>query len=109
MASAVYSHQSSSPARWSGESKTEEGAPSEIVRSEEVVAESDASPATEESIPRAFEGMIGASEALKRVLAHVKTVASTDSTVLLEGETGTGKELISRAIHTLRQRRAGTS
>src|ERR1700682_4029538 len=106
MASAVYSYQSSSPARWSEESKTKEGAPSEIVRLDEVVAENDASPATEESIPRAFEGMIGASEALKRVLAHVQTVASTDSTVLLEGETGTGKEMISQAIHTLSQRKA---
>jgi formate hydrogenlyase transcriptional activator len=106
MASAVYSYQSSSPARWSEESKTKEGAPSEIVRLDEVVPESDASPAIEESIPRAFEGMIGASEALKCVLAHVQTVAPTDSTVLLEGETGTGKELISQAIHTLSQRKA---
>ena len=99
MASAVYSVQSSSPARWSGESKTPPGGPSEIIRSEEVVAESDASLAAEESSPHAFRGMIGASEALKRVLAHVQRVASTDATVLLEGETGTGKELIARAIH----------
>jgi formate hydrogenlyase transcriptional activator len=49
--------------------------------------------------------MIGASQALTRVITHVKTVAPTDSTVLLEGETGTGKELVSRAIHTLSQRR----
>jgi transcriptional regulator with GAF, ATPase, and Fis domain len=106
MASIVYSHQFSWPGKWSRESEIEEDAPGEMVRSEEVVEKSDASPATEESIPRAFEGMIGASEALKRVLAHVKTVALTDSTVLLEGETGTGKELISQAIHTLSQRRA---
>ncbi len=106
MASAVYGMQSSWPAKWSGESKSAGDAPMEIVRSGEDIAESDASPATEESIPRAFEGMIGASEALKRVLAHVKTVAPTDATVLLEGETGTGKELISHAIHTLSQRRA---
>jgi formate hydrogenlyase transcriptional activator len=106
MASAVYSVQSSSPARWSGESKTQPGGPSEIIRSEEVAAESDASLAAEESSPHAFRGMIGASEALKRVLAHVQRVASTDATVLLEGETGTGKELISRAIHTLSQRSA---
>src|SRR5258708_8512507 len=106
MASLVYSHQFSWPAKWAGESKTEEDAPSEIVRSEEVVEESDAFPAAEESIPGLFEGIIGTSEALKRVLAHVKTVASTDSTVLLEGETGTGKELISQAIHTLSQRKA---
>ncbi|MCU1316265.1 MAG: Formate hydrogenlyase transcriptional activator [Candidatus Acidoferrum typicum] len=106
MASAVYSYQSSSPAMWLGESKAEERAPSEIVRSEELVAERDASTAVGESNPRAFEGIIGTSEALQRVLAHVKTVASTDSTVLLEGETGTGKELISQAIHTLSRRRA---
>src|SRR6267143_3710483 len=105
MASLVYSQQFSWPAKWAGESETEEGAPSEIVRSEEEVAENDAYPATEESIPGLFEGIIGTSEALKRVLAHVKTVASTDSTVLLEGETGTGKELISQAIHTLSQRK----
>ena len=89
MASAVYSVQSSSPARWSGESRNQQGAPSEIIRSEEVVAERDASLAAE-SIPRAFPGMIGASEALKRVLTQVQRVASTDATVLLEGETGTG-------------------
>jgi formate hydrogenlyase transcriptional activator len=106
MASAVLHDQSLAGARWFGELKIEEGAPIQIVRSEEVHAENDASPAAEESISRAFEGMIGASEALKRVLAHVKTVAATDSTVLLEGETGTGKELISRAIHILSQRRA---
>src|SRR5258708_38645768 len=105
MASAVYGMQSSWRAKWSGESKSAGDAPMEIVRSGEDIAESDASPATEESIPRAFEGMIGASEALKSVLAHVKTVAPTDSTVLLEGETGTGKELISHAIHTLSQRK----
>src|ERR1700732_525544 len=103
MASAVYSPQSSL-ARWFEEATPQEGAPSEIVRPHDVAEESNASPAGE-SIPRAFEGMIGASQALKRVIAHVKTVAPTDSTVLLEGETGTGKELISRAIHTLSQRK----
>ena len=99
MASAAYS-------QWSVELKPEEGELSEIVRLDELLGESDDSPATKKSIPRAFEGMIGASEALKRVLALVRTVAATDSTVLLEGETGTGKELISRAIHTLSQRKA---
>src|SRR5258708_22061841 len=106
MASDVYSYQSSWPSRWSGELKTEEYTPSESLRVEEVAAESSAFPAAEESSPRAFEGIIGASAALKRVLAHVKIVAATDSTVLLEGETGTGKELVSRAIHTLSQRSA---
>jgi PAS domain S-box-containing protein len=46
-----------------------------------------------------FEEIIGASAALKTVLSHVSKVAPTDSTVLISGETGTGKELIARAIH----------
>jgi len=52
-----------------------------------------------------FEEIIGESPALKRVLTQVETVAATDSTVLLLGETGTGKELIARAIHNLSPRR----
>jgi len=52
-----------------------------------------------------FEGIIGSSPALKQVLDQVTTVASTDSTVLVEGETGSGKELIARAIHNLSPRR----
>ncbi len=46
-----------------------------------------------------FEEVIGTSEPLRRVLAIVAKVAATDSTVLITGETGTGKELIARAIH----------
>jgi formate hydrogenlyase transcriptional activator len=46
-----------------------------------------------------FEQIIGSSEAIKHVLQLVETVAPSDSTVLLLGETGTGKELIARAIH----------
>jgi transcriptional regulator with GAF, ATPase, and Fis domain len=106
MASAAYIVEPSTLAKWPGQSRTQAGTPSEIVPTRELVAEGDASPATQQPIPRAFEGIIGASEAIKRVLAHVRTVAPTDSTVLLEGETGTGKELISRAIHTLSRRRA---
>ena len=55
-----------------------------------------------------FEDVIGESAALKRVLRQVETVAPTDSTVLIGGETGTGKELIARAIHDLSQRRERT-
>jgi formate hydrogenlyase transcriptional activator len=51
-----------------------------------------------------FEGIIGKSDALRRVLTHVETVAPTDSTVLIYGETGTGKELIARAVHNLSTR-----
>jgi len=47
-----------------------------------------------------FEEIVGSSEALRRVLAQVSKVAPSDSTVLISGETGTGKELIARAIHS---------
>src|SRR5205809_7433558 len=55
-----------------------------------------------------FEEIIGDSPALKRVLHQVETVAPTDSAVLILGETGTGKELIARAIHDLSGRRERT-
>ncbi|HXN65584.1 MAG TPA: sigma 54-interacting transcriptional regulator [Candidatus Acidoferrales bacterium] len=55
-----------------------------------------------------FEEIVGESAALKQVLAQVETVAPTESTVLIQGETGTGKELIARAIHNLSQRRERT-
>jgi formate hydrogenlyase transcriptional activator len=51
--------------------------------------------------PRRFERIIGNSPALEAVLEQVERVAPTDSTVLIQGETGTGKELIARAIHNL--------
>jgi formate hydrogenlyase transcriptional activator len=51
-----------------------------------------------------FEEIIGKSDALRTVLQQVETVAPTDSTVLICGETGTGKELIARAIHDLSSR-----
>ena len=55
-----------------------------------------------------FEEIVGDSAALKNVLKQVQIVAPTDSTVLIQGETGTGKELIARAIHNLSSRRART-
>jgi len=55
-----------------------------------------------------FEQIIGKSQALKHVLQLVETVASSDSTVLLLGETGTGKELIARAIHNRSRRKERT-
>jgi formate hydrogenlyase transcriptional activator len=51
-----------------------------------------------------FEEIVGPSEALRKVLAQVSKVAPTDSTVLIQGETGTGKELIARAIHNRSKR-----
>jgi len=55
-----------------------------------------------------FEGIVGKSAALQKVLEQVAIVAPTDSTVLLHGESGTGKELIARAIHNLSSRRDRT-
>jgi transcriptional regulator with GAF, ATPase, and Fis domain len=54
-----------------------------------------------------FEEIIGTSEAIKKVLKSVEKVAGTDATVLVTGETGTGKELIARAIHNLSTRKQG--
>jgi formate hydrogenlyase transcriptional activator len=64
--------------------------------------------ALREEIDRAsmFEEIVGSSEALRKVLAQVAKVAPTDSTVLILGETGTGKELIARAIHKRSKRSA---
>ncbi|HEY3196382.1 MAG TPA: sigma 54-interacting transcriptional regulator [Nitrospirales bacterium] len=55
-----------------------------------------------------FEEIIGETVGLKRVLKQVETVAPTDSTVLILGETGTGKELIARALHNLSGRQERT-
>src|SRR6202161_4781983 len=55
-----------------------------------------------------FEGIVGQSSALRHVLNLVETVAPSDSTVLLLGETGTGKELIARAIHDRSHRKERT-
>jgi len=52
-----------------------------------------------------FEELIGGSTSLKKVLKNVERVAPTDSTVLITGETGTGKELIARAVHNLSPRK----
>jgi formate hydrogenlyase transcriptional activator len=53
-----------------------------------------------------FEEIVGTSEGIRRVLKQVETVAPTDSTVLIYGETGTGKELIARAVHDLSTHKA---
>ncbi|PYU30842.1 MAG: Fis family transcriptional regulator [Acidobacteria bacterium] len=55
-----------------------------------------------------FEEIVGDSAVLKLILRQVETVAPTDSTVLIQGETGTGKELVARAIHNLSNRRERT-
>jgi formate hydrogenlyase transcriptional activator len=55
-----------------------------------------------------FDEIVGQSAALKQALEQISIVAPTDSTVLIRGETGTGKELIARAIHNLSGRRSRT-
>lgn len=60
--------------------------------------------ANDASLPRRFEQLIGSSPALETVLEQANRVAPTCSTVLIQGETGTGKELIARAIHNLSSR-----
>jgi len=57
-----------------------------------------------DQVERTFERIIGTSAALESVLDQVEQVAPTDSTVLIEGETGTGKELIAHAVHNVSQR-----
>ena len=52
-----------------------------------------------------FEGIVGSSSVLRAVLDQLRIVAPTDATVLIEGETGTGKELVARAIHMYSERR----
>jgi PAS domain S-box-containing protein len=55
-----------------------------------------------------FEGVVGESASLRQVLKDIETVSPTDATVLIEGETGTGKELLARAIHRLSPRNEHT-
>ena len=61
----------------------------------------------QETRSESFAEIVGESSALTKVLAQVRTVASTDSTVLINGETGTGKELIARAVHNCSDRKHG--
>jgi len=65
--------------------------------------------ALREDLDRAsmFEEIVGSSSALRRVLAQVAKVAQTDATVLILGETGTGKELVARAVHKRSRRASG--
>ena len=63
-------------------------------------------PDSQPSFDSCFKDIIGQSPAIKRVLQQVAIVAPTDSTVLIHGETGTGKELIASAIHNFSSRRA---
>ena len=57
--------------------------------------------------PRIFHGMVGGSDAMQRVFAQIRRVAAGAASVLVVGETGTGKELVARAVHTVGPRRDG--
>ena len=59
----------------------------------------------EEAAPAAFERLVGSSEAMQQVYELVRRIAPTRSAVLITGETGTGKELVARAMHNLSPRR----
>ena len=54
------------------------------------------------NLERRFDDIVGESSGLRQVLKEIATVAPTDATVLIQGETGTGKELLARAIHRLK-------
>jgi len=60
------------------------------------------------NVENRFEDIVGESAGLRRVLKEIETVAPTDATVLIQGETGTGKELLARAIHRLSPRNERT-
>jgi transcriptional regulator with GAF, ATPase, and Fis domain len=60
------------------------------------------------NVENRFEDIVGESTGLRQVLKDIETVAPTDATVLIQGETGTGKELLARAIHRLSPRRDRT-
>src|SRR6266436_379636 len=103
MASATISFQPSAPAAW--QEKPSQAFRGAVPASEFEDANLHSRSSNAPIALDAFAGMIGSSEAIQRVKKQVRTVASTDSTVLLEGETGTGKELVSRAVHELSQRK----
>jgi len=79
-------------------SLAEAGFPMSDLEDQQVCLESGTSP------EHCFQGIVGKSPAIQKVLEQVAIVAPTDSTVLLHGETGTGKELVAQAIHRLSSR-----
>ena len=103
----TWASSSSSPTRWPWPSRT----PWPSRRSQALkdkLAKEKAYLEEEVRTEHNFGEIVGESAALRRVLKEVETVAPTGSTVLIRGETGTGKELIARALHDLSPRRERT-
>jgi formate hydrogenlyase transcriptional activator len=103
MASTWTKYQPEIPLIWPGRLSDEAVPP--VADDEASAAHTDNADHRRSEVCDRFEGMIGRSKPLRHVLDEVMTVAPTDSTVLVEGETGTGKGLIARAIHNLSRRR----
>jgi formate hydrogenlyase transcriptional activator len=78
----------------------QEGAPPDLLVRESLALQ------VEDAREGTFEDLVGKSAALQRVLSEVQIVGATDSTVLIHGETGTGKERMARAVHNLSARRS---
>ena len=80
------------------------GMPIPVVRSDDSPTSACTSPSRRVSVGLAFEGMVGHSPAMRRLFRTISRVAPTPATVLVAGETGTGKELVARAIHAMSDR-----
>src|SRR5258708_34019216 len=103
MASTWNSYQPQTPSIWLGR-VNEEPVTSEV-QCDDVRLQTGPSSGRETEIHNRFQGIIGSSAALKRVVDQVRTVAPIHSTVLIEGETGTGKQLLALSRQHVSQRR----
>jgi DNA-binding NtrC family response regulator len=89
------------------DSEIPEGAKIRVGKAEMLFSTSEETQKLNPSPSPVFQGMVGASSEMKEVFELVRLVAASDATVLVTGETGTGKELVSRALHRLSGRASG--
>ena len=106
MAAAAYSYESAVQGAWSAEFEGGMRMPEDNLTFAKSKPAWQRTESGREPSTAALDEIVGSSDALRLVLDQVKTVAGTDASVLITGETGTGKELIARAIHELSQRRS---